>query len=592
MPTSDHFAGIITTADVNDPTAVGQMYCINIRVVTTQGVGYVNGTWEESNVPNIGYVNYILNNYYPANPAAPADLSPDQQAAAVQAAIWYFTDGYLVNTAQTDIRPAVEAIVADAQANGPLLEPPAPDVTITPASAAAPVGSPAGPYTVAAEGAAELSVSVPTGYTMYTDAAGTAPLANPSTVPSGTQIWVGGPPESTTPGVLSARASVTVQTGSVYLYDRSDPGREDAQRLILAVTTDLNATAQATAEFFALGSLLVTKSFVGEGAGNQGASQLVVDCGAPNVFTIDVPPAITEDFSSTVGGIPAGSTCTVTEPVTGSNATVSVTTTAPATVVVPEEGASVTVTNTVEFNPGSLTVLKVLTGAAAGLQGEITVTVSCDAGIEQTLTIPAGSAAGDYAGTITDIPAGAMCTVTEPQSGATDVVTVSTVLPAVVTIQPGLASEAVVTNDVAYTYGSLVVTKTLTGPGAGQQGDIRIMVTCGDTFSQEILIPAGTAAGQQVSTLDRIPAGSSCVVTEPATGENASVTVDSILPGEVVVLGGTSATAELTNTYSVLGKDALAKTGASGVGWVWSVGIFILALGSLLVVASFRRRVM
>ena len=31
----------------------------------------------------------------------PAGLNEDQQAAAVQAAIWYFTDGYVVDTSQT-----------------------------------------------------------------------------------------------------------------------------------------------------------------------------------------------------------------------------------------------------------------------------------------------------------------------------------------------------------------------------------------------------------------------------------------------------------------------------------------------------------
>lgn len=463
VPTSDHFSGIITTADVNDPTAVGQMYCINIRVVTTDGVGYVNGTWEESNVPNIGYVNYILNNYYPANPALPAGLTTNQQAAAVQAAIWYFTDGYLVNTAQTDIRPAVEAIVADAQANGPLLEPPAPDVTITPASAAAPVGSPAGPYTVAAEGAAELSVSVPTGYTMYTDAAGTAPLANPSTVPSGTQIWVGGPPESTTPGVLSARASVTVQTGSVYLYDRSDPGREDAQRLILAVTTELNASAQATAEFFVAGNLLVNKTFAGGAVGSQGAITLTVDCGAAGAFVFDIPAGTATGVSETVTGLPVGTVCAVTEEVTGSTTEVTVTPVLPEPVTIAEGENVLEVTNNVEFNPGNLVVAKTIVGSGAGLQDAVVLHVQCGDGlIDETVTIPAGTTAGTFTQLYEGIPAGVMCRVSEPTSGVNEDVTVQSSGTAEVTILPGQVQTAEVVNE----YAPVPVTERLPRTGA------------------------------------------------------------------------------------------------------------------------------
>ena len=59
-------------------------------------MGYNLGTWDDSNVPNVGYVAYLLNNYYP-NMAQPAGLADDnQQAAAVQAAIWYFSDNYVL----------------------------------------------------------------------------------------------------------------------------------------------------------------------------------------------------------------------------------------------------------------------------------------------------------------------------------------------------------------------------------------------------------------------------------------------------------------------------------------------------------------
>ena len=56
----------------------------------------MNGEWSEANVPNIGYVARILNTYYPST-NLPAGLNDNQRAAAVQAAIWFFTDGYVVS---------------------------------------------------------------------------------------------------------------------------------------------------------------------------------------------------------------------------------------------------------------------------------------------------------------------------------------------------------------------------------------------------------------------------------------------------------------------------------------------------------------
>lgn len=442
------FAGTLETAAVSDPSLTAEMYCINLRVSTQVGIGYASGTWEESNVPNIGYVTYILNNYFPTVPTAPGGLTPDQQGAAVQAAIWFFTDGFILGTEPAAVRTATAAIIAAAQAAGPVVEPPAPDVTITPPAASAADGTAAGPYVVAAEGAAEVTVTVPTGYAMYTDASATTALPSPSTVASGTSIWVTGPGVTGVETVLSARAEVTVQRGEVYLYDGNTPSVSDAQRLILAQTTILDAVASATAEFFAVGELTVNKAFAGPAVGEQGAIQLIIDCGAPYTFTADIPAGTSATQTFTYSGIPAGSTCTVTEPTTGATAAVSVTTDAPQDVVLAQEGSAVTVTNTVDFLPGGLNVVKVVTGTGAGLQSDISVAVSCENGLEETLVIPAGSAAGDYVESFTDLPAGTVCTVTESASGANTLVTVESDAPVTVTIAPGATVDAVVTNTV------------------------------------------------------------------------------------------------------------------------------------------------
>ena len=60
----------------------------------------------------MGYVARLLNEYYPntTEPAALTDLN--QKAAAVQAAIWFFSDRYVLNTSDP-LHATVVAIVDD-----------------------------------------------------------------------------------------------------------------------------------------------------------------------------------------------------------------------------------------------------------------------------------------------------------------------------------------------------------------------------------------------------------------------------------------------------------------------------------------------
>ncbi|MCQ2002244.1 thioester domain-containing protein [Arthrobacter zhaoxinii] len=482
VPVTGRFAGIILTQDADGGT--GQMYCIDTAVETMVGIGYVQGAWEEANVANLGYVSYVLNNYYPANPAAPAGLTANQQAAAVQGAIWYFTDGYLVNTSETVIRGAVEAIVADAQANGPLVEPPPPNVTVTPPVAAGPAGGVAGPFMVASEGTAEVTVSVPAGYTMFADAAGTVPIQDGSTVPSGTQVWVGGRPASIDPGVLSARAAVSVQTGNVYVYDQGDPLLENAQPLILAATTVLEATAEATAEFFVPGDLLVNKTFAGEAAGSQGAIALTVDCGTVGTFIFEIPAGTTAPVSEPIVDLPVGTVCSITEPVTGSNTEVTVTPVLPEPVTIAEGENVVEVMNNVEFNPGSLVVAKTVTGSGAGLQDDIVLHIQCGDGlIDETFVIPEGTSADTFTQRYEGIPAGTVCRVSESASGANEDVTVESSGTAEVTILPGQELTVGVVNE----YAPVPVTERLPRTGAEDAASM-VMAAGGAVLAGSLMI--------------------------------------------------------------------------------------------------------
>ncbi|WP_312183176.1 thioester domain-containing protein [Arthrobacter sp.] len=484
----DTFAGIVETANVDDPSEIALMYCINVFLETGEGTAYQLDSWAEANVPNIGYVTYILNNYYPMMPG-PAGLNEDQQAAAVQAAIWYFTDGYVVDTSQTDIRAAVAAMVAAAQANGPVLEPGIPGIEITPESASAVAGSRAGPFTVNGQNVAGITVTVPDGFTLHTAESGGDGVASGSEVDSGTVLWVQNNTGEPGTGSLGAAAAVTVQAGSVYL---SAGNPSAAQPLILAATRQLNASDSAV---FAEAAL----------------------------------------------------------------------------------------------SPGTLVVTKSITGGGAGSQGEIAVNVDCGPGLNETFTIPAGTPAGDTTTTFEGIADGTLCTVSEEVSGSNEVVNVVAGESVTVEIVSGTTVVAELSNDVQFIYGQLAVAKSFAGTGAGLQDRVVMTVVCNGEVADTIVIPAGST-DTVTRTYTEIPAGSSCLIREEESGQNAQVLVTADLPDPVVVTGGMTTTLEAVNTYTGRGQAWLPKTGANDTTGLAMMGGGILLAGTALVLGSRRRR--
>ena len=459
-PNNPGFAGLITTVDAEGNEQL--MYCIDIRTSTYTGLGYESGTWGEANVPNVGYVNRVLNSYYPDQPGLPEGPANDaERAAVVQAAIWFFSDGFVMQ-AEDPLRDFVAQVVSDVQMAGPLTEPPPPDVNITPPVAAGPVDGTTGPFTVTAAGTgAILTVTAPAGFTLYTDAAGTVPLVNP--VDPGTQVWVRSTAQTTAPVVITARAEVPVETGNVYLYAGNNPDVTTAQKLILAVNAVVDSTAEATAEFFVAGDLVVTKTFAGAAIGSQGAISLIVDCGPVGVFPFEVPAGAVEPVALTITDLPVGTVCSVTESVTGSTTTVTATAQLPDPIEIIEGANAVTVLNTVEYNPGSLLVTKTIAGSGAGLQNDIVIHVQCGAGVvDDVIVLPAGTTAGEYTQLYEGIPAGTPCRITEPTSGANEDVTVETTI----TGQGGILPAEVLNVQVTNTYAPVPVTKRLPKTGA------------------------------------------------------------------------------------------------------------------------------
>ena len=571
---NESFAGVIH----GRPTGGGatlNLYCIDINTDTTTGIGYALGSWDAGGVsPRVGYVARLLNDYYPHTnePAALTDL--DQKAAAVQAAIWFFSDRYVLSKSDP-VYETVIAIVTKAQSDGPLVQPPPPSLTITPPSVSGPAGSAVGPFTLNTNtgrrrrprAAGEATVMA-TGGSMFSNAAGTVPIANGATVSSGRQIWMRSTGGSSS-AVLEATATATVPSGNVYLYAKNNPGVSDAQRLILAENATLTTTVQATAQFLPPGSLVVKKTIAGPAAGSQGEIRIHTVCDGKGLtpdFVIPAGRPAGDESSEPYENIPAGTVCTVTETSDGSvvGTEVEITGAGQEAVIPSGDSKTVHITDTYRF-VGSLLVRKTITGPGAGQQGEIRIHTACDGkALAPDFVIPAGTPAGDQAKQYDQIQAPAKCTVTETADGHTST------LPVVVTGNGQTASVPagqVVEVDIINTYGaapasavagikvasggSLLVSKTTAGPLAGRQGPVTIGVACnGTALSPDLVVAARARAGRVSRSFDGIPAGSVCTVTETADGTTKDVRVQVIGNHRTVTVpGGKVVPVNLVNVY-------------------------------------------
>ncbi len=596
-PKDEGFAGII----VGTPTGGGtpmQMYCIDILTNTSPGTGYELGSWSEANVARVGYIAQLLNSYYPTVPAQPAGLAnTSQQAAAVQAAIWFFSDRYVLNTSDP-LHNTVAAITAAVIAAGPLVQPPAPSLTITPAVQGGSVGSAVGPFVVTSTAATTVAA---TGGTMFSDAAGTVPIPNGTPVASGINIWLRAP--GSDPAVLEATAQASVPTGNVYLYDGNTPGTVHAQRLILAQTTTLTTTVDAQAIFKRPGQLVVNKTIGGPAAGQQGQIVIVVTCDGTPLQPPFVIPAGTPagTLSQTYSPIAADSVCTVVEDTDGHTPTITARQQGSGIVVTIPEAGIATADLTDVYDVGSLVVNKTITGAAAGQQGGVVISVTCGQTPLADFVIPAGTPSGTVSQTYANIPAGTVCTATETASGASATVTVTSEgSPQSLTIAANGSGTINITNTYDLITGSLVVNKTFSGSGAGQQSPVGILVSCGLPNIAAFVIPAGTPSGAFPRSFDGIPAGTTCTVAEVLDGSTSAVDV-TVTGGrqQVVIPGGGVATVDLVNLVESLAPvpptpttpATLPRTGrAEDLGSVAVTALLLSATGIVMLFATRRRR--
>ena len=324
----------------------------------------------------------------------------------------------------------------------------------------------------------------------------------------------------------------------------------------VTISADGSATANLTDTYTQVpGSLVVTKDITGPAAGSQGPVSIDVSCDNATIGTFDIAVGATGSPSKTFSPIQAGSSCRVTETADGSSSTVDVTVTGDGqSVIIPANAsATATITDTYTEANGSLIVNKAIDGPAAGQQGEIVIEVSCDENVLPDFVIPAGARGGTYTHDYTDLQAGSVCTVLETSDGSTGNVAVSNRGSGTrVTIPAG--AEAPVDLTDTYESGALVVNKTITGSAAGSQGEVRIAVSCDEAGAQtpqpDFVIPAGTAAGTVSMSYPNILAGSTCALTETATGATETATAMTMgIPQEVTISENGTATANVVNTY-------------------------------------------
>ena len=545
-------------------------YCIQLDTQTTIGIHYELGTWTEANVPNLPYVQWILEHYYPSVPTAPAGTTAEQ-VRAVQGAIWYFTDQFVVNRFYPAERNAVRAIVEAAQAAlGPGPTPPEPDLptlTITPAALEGAVtGDLVGPFAVGGD-VASATIDI-TGTRVYRDAAGSVEVLDGETVVPGEELWAEFDASVATQG-FDLTAYAPVPAGNVYLYDGNNPPIRTAQTLVLAATTTVPVRASATVLHPETATLSVDVVIAGAAAGRQSEVRFTATCTTATAVTLEYvrivaagSPAGTYAFD--FPDIPADDTvCSVVQDADGSNAAVDVSTTIdPASVTLSSSAPqTITVTDTYSLVPGDFRLDVEIGGPAAGDQSALLFAVSCvgPSGTSSvTYPVAAGASGTVSAGTLPGLENGTTChaSLTEDGDNAGAELVSAEFDPYFVEVPPG--GVGVILATLAYDVpvpatGTLAVDVTVAGPAAGRQSAIEVLASCAGGPSAAFTLPAGATGTHRVGVIGGVPVGTECAVTQASAGENADAELASatIVPATVTIADATTAIITVTDTYVV-----------------------------------------
>lgn len=249
-------AGIYEAITDSDKTI--HLYCVDVRTQTQAGTRYVANPWTRQSIPNLGYVATILKQYYPAVNEPAAAASDAERAAAVQTAIWFFTNRMVVDEAST-LYPLVRDIVDKVISVGPSSQPPMPSISITGPSRGI-KGKVLGPFVVRAT-PVNYTIEV-AGAEIFSDAAGTRGIGNGSRLRAGNKIYLRSNSGSAT---IKVKGTAVVLPGTQVIYAPAEaaPSRGEsnaglarsriftAQAMVLADNTEVSVEATSPIRFLA-----------------------------------------------------------------------------------------------------------------------------------------------------------------------------------------------------------------------------------------------------------------------------------------------------------------------------------------------------
>lgn len=335
-----------------------------------------------------------------------------------------------------------------------------------------PIAVPTFDFTVACPGV--------TGYPRSLQVTGTGSVETPTDIPFGVNCTV---TETATPG--------WAQSGS-----------QSVQPVDAAVESVSFTNTRQT------GSLIINKSTVG----GDGTFDFVVACdGTAWDVSRSITTALGTGQSTAVTGIPAGTSCTVTEtPQVGWTPTAAP---AGAFTIVAGQVATASFTNTRQS--ADLVITKAVSGSyAQPVSGSFDFSIDCGAAGVFPRTIAATSSANGTA-TVTGLPVGTTCTITEtvPQGWSLDSSIGGNTNGRSITIS-AQGNAATFTN--RHDVGSIAINKTI-DQGSGT---FRFDLTCGGTpvpgspFDITINAPATTGS----ISVPNIATGSNCTVDENPNG--------------------------------------------------------------------------
>lgn len=372
-----------------------------------------------------------------------------------------------------------------------------------------------------------------------------------------------------------------------------DPGGGQTELVVGSVTIgqEPDVVTLTAVNRYDLASIQLSKEVVTDAVDADGEPvpygpfEVTVDCaflGEP-VYATGYGPrrpmvvAIEDGDEVVLDGLPVGSACSATETGTGGAVSVEVTVTHDGEEPVVTEGPEATTTvtpnvaggSTTEmafsntFDVGAIGLTKVVDGAGAEAYGAgpFTLAVRCTLddgdGAGEPRVVYDGAvtlgAAGPLTAQIPDLPAGAVCTVSEPDDGGA---TSTTISPERVTVGSDEVVEVTVTN--TFDVGAVAVDKVVDGQGATLYGagPFEVSLAC-SLDGEPAPVPGGPSRavvpGEPV-VYDGLPVGAECVVSETATGGATSTTVSAVedgAPGTVVVPATDPAGIVVTNTFDV-----------------------------------------